>query len=254
MEGIIFDIKRFAVHDGPGIRTTLFFKGCPLNCWWCHNPESISKDIFIDKQNNVAIGKIYSPQSLLKEAEKDTVFFDESDGGITLSGGEPLLQYEFALETAKLLKQKGFHVALDTTGFTSEKRIKEIAQHIDLFLFDLKHIDDALHSKFTGVSNVLILKNLKILDALKKEIRIRIPLIPKINNNQKHLKQIIEFLNTLENIYPIDILPYHKIANHKYQKFYIENKMTDADELSDKEINDVKKMFVDKGFEVTVGG
>jgi len=164
MEGIIFDIKRFAVHDGPGIRTTFFLKGCPLNCWWCHNPESISKGIFFDKKQNVAIGKKYSVQDILIEAEKDRIFFDESDGGITLSGGEPLLQYEFTLEIVKELHQAGFHVSLDTTGYTSEKRISEIAEYVDLFLFDLKHLNDSLHKKFTGVSNIQILNNLRLLE------------------------------------------------------------------------------------------
>lgn len=254
MEGIIFDIKRFAVHDGPGIRTTFFLKGCPLNCWWCHNPESISKGIFFDKKQNVAIGKKYSVQDILIEAEKDRIFFDESDGGITLSGGEPLLQYEFTLEIVKELHQAGFHVSLDTTGYTSEKRISEIAEYVDLFLFDLKHLNDSLHKKFTGVSNIQILNNLRLLDSLNKKIRIRIPLIRGVNDSKSHLLQVLDFLNSLNVKHPVDILPYHKIADHKYEKFNIKNKMLHAKEFTDKEVEEVRRLFVKNGFQVTVGG
>ncbi|OYT13869.1 MAG: hypothetical protein B6I19_02890 [Bacteroidetes bacterium 4572_114] len=163
MRGIVFDIKRFAIHDGPGIRTTIFLKGCPLKCWWCHNPESQDIKTFTDVKTIVLdgapfekqeeIGKLMSVEELLEIIEKESVFYDESGGGVTFSGGEPLLQHEFLLEILKALKQKNIHTTVDTCGFAKWEIFEQIIDYTDLFLYDLKHIDQKKHKLFTGADN-----------------------------------------------------------------------------------------------------
>lgn len=264
MNGIIFDIKHFAIHDGPGIRQTIFFKGCPLSCWWCHNPESRSSEIFSYKKEDiiegekvcdiVTIGQKYSVEELVKEIKKDIVFFEESGGGVTLSGGEPLLQYDFVLALLKECKKLEIHSCIDTTGNISSNKLVKIASFTDLFLFDLKHIDDNQHVKYTGVSNKLILSNLKVLDELGKDIWIRLPFIPGINDDEGDLLRIIDFLSNLKNRYPVNILPYHSIGSHKYGRFGIDYRMGGVNEYVEEEINKIVNMFTDSGFVTSVGG
>lgn len=257
MTGIVFDIKRFAIHDGPGIRTSLFFKGCPLSCWWCHNPESRKMGVeqldFKFKGKN-HIGWETTSEQLLIEAEKDRPFYEQSGGGITFTGGEPLMQADFLKETAKLFKQHNLHLCLDTTGFASEKVFQEVSQYIDLFLFDLKHLDDEMHKEFTGVSNKVILKNLEYLIENKKEVHIRFPLIPSINDQTEHLEDLAEYLNSLKHIKNISILPYHKIAQGKYEQLNFENKMSGIKEPSETEVESTKSFLEKQGFDVKIGG
>ncbi|MCF8232251.1 MAG: glycyl-radical enzyme activating protein [Bacteroidales bacterium] len=254
MNGVLFDIKRFAVHDGPGIRTTFFLKGCPMNCLWCHNPEGRIMEPETNPQNGKAIGKHYSAKQLLTEAEKDRMFFEESDGGITFSGGEPLLQYDFMYETLQLLKPQGYHVVIDTTGYAAPAKLISIARKVDLALFDVKHMDAVLHKKYTGVSNRLVLENLTMLDEHGVDLRIRFPLIPGVNNDSENLGQMIGFLKKLKRHYPVDILPYHRIAGHKYDKFKLENRMQEAPEPSEEEIQNTQRFFTEAGFSATIGG
>jgi len=204
--GIIFDIKRFAVHDGPGIRTTVFFKGCLAHCWWCHNPESQSTEIQSVKKSskldamifeeNESVGRKISADELLAEITKDSVYFDESGGGVTFSGGEPLMQPEFLETILKLCKHENINTTLDTTGYCSPEIMQSIHKYIDLFLYDLKIIDDKLHQKYTGLSNIQILENLKFLQSKKKDIIIRMPVIPGVTNTEKNINQILEFLSS----------------------------------------------------------
>lgn len=257
MTGIVFDIKRFAIHDGPGIRTSLFFKGCPLGCWWCHNPESRKTGIeqldFKFKGKN-HIGWETTSEQLLNEVEKDRPFYEQSGGGITFTGGEPLLQAHFLMETAKLFKQHNLNLCLDTTGFASEKIFQEVSQHIDLFLFDLKHLDDEMHKKFTGVSNKVILKNLEYLIKNKKEVHIRFPLIPTINDQLEHLEDMARYLTSLKHIKNISILLYHKIAQGKYEQLNFENKMSEIQEPSKIKAENTRSFFESRGFNVKIGG
>jgi len=264
MQGIIFDIKHYAIHDGPGIRTTVFLKGCPLDCWWCHNPESRSADIFSylkkDKINDrileleEVVGKKYTVGEVMEEIEKDIVFYEESGGGVTFSGGEPLKQYGFLLKLLKNCKKNEIHTCVDTTGFTNPEKLKEIAFYTDLFLFDLKHFDDKMHMKYTGVSNKQILDNLQLLDEMGKTIEIRYPLIPGMNDDEADLLRMFAFLKTLKNNPPVSVLPYHKIGSHKYSRFGIEHKMGGVEEPSKEHIEHIKKLFETAGFEITVGG
>lgn len=228
MQGLIFDIKRYAVHDGPGIRTTIFFKGCPLSCWWCHNPESqdiksqkiiknsIINGVSIKQTEN--IGKVMTVDELMTEIRKDILFFDDSGGGVTFSGGEPLLQANFLLEVLKKCQNEDIHTCIDTSGFSSSQQIKQIIPYTDLFLFDIKHFDDNLHKKYTGVSNKQIFRNLDLLIQSKANIRIRFPLIPGINDCDENLANMKLFMKKHPEIIQLDILPYHNIANHKYKK------------------------------------
>ena len=177
VKGVIFNIKKYALHDGPGIRTTVFFKGCALSCWWCHNPEGISQSIEL----SCGIpGREVSVTELVNELKKDWIFYEESNGGITISGGEPLMQPEFLLHLMeKIHSVMDVSVTLDTSGFAPWKTIEKIKDKIDLFLYDIKLLDDELHQKYTGVSNKLILKNFEKLDKEGRNLIIRFPIIPE---------------------------------------------------------------------------
>jgi len=263
-EGVVFDIKHYAIHDGPGIRQTIFLKGCPLSCWWCHNPESRSREIFsFEKKEHIdgrtvfqteTVGKLYRVEELMTAIEKDSIFFEESAGGVTFSGGEPLLQFDFVMEVLKKCRQKDIHTCVDTTGFIPMEKMKKAAEWTDLFLFDLKQMDDALHRKYTGVSNGLILENLQMLDDLGKEIWIRFPLIPGFNDDESNVLRMLDFLSRLREKPPVQILPYHKIGKQKYTRFGIDYKMSGVEEPDQKHIEKIKKYFEDAGFAVRFGG
>ena len=298
VKGNIFDIKQFAVHDGPGIRTTVFFKGCPLNCWWCHNPEGISTDndiffyetkcigcgtcieicpedavtqeetILIDKEKCTYCGicakncpsdalqntrRTVTSDEVMSEIKKSIVFFDSSDGGVTLSGGEPLMQSEFLKELIKKCKEEDLHITLDTSGYIDSDTFESIIDNIDLFLYDLKIMDDEQHKKYTGTSNKKILKNLKLLSKRGKEVIIRFPVIPGITDTDENLENIIDFLSGLKNIREIDILPYHNVEE-KYKRLGKEYKLEDVKSPEESRIKDVKERFEKEGYVVKEGG
>ena len=204
MNGLIFSVKRYSVHDGPGIRVTFFMKGCPLNCTWCHNPEGISPypetairtERVGEKEfsKNEEIGKYYTIENILEILEKERVFIEHSDGGVTFSGGEPMLQPEFLLEALKACKAKGYHTAVDTSGYSSAENYKSIMPFTDLFLFDIKHLDESKHVEFTGVSNKCINENYILLLNSGKDIMVRIPVIPGFNDDYDHLARLKSFL------------------------------------------------------------
>ena len=249
MTALFFDIKHFVVHDGPGIRTTFFMQGCPLSCRWCHNPES--RPLKPQKSNNFRTFNL-SVEQLLTKAEKDRVFFEESEGGITFSGGEPTAQLLFLKKATRTLNEKGFHVALDTTGFFPAEEAKEMTQLFDLILFDIKHLNSDLHKKYTGVDNRLILQNLHNLVMNKANIRLRIPFIPEINGSKEHLRQLTNIARNYN--LPVDLLPYHRTASHKYEKLDLKNKMKTYSEPSEKEITEAKNFLEDQNIQVSVGG
>lgn len=263
MLGKIFNIQRFCTSDGPGIRTTVFLKGCPLHCLWCHNPESQksspeimyneskciscgrcaplceqychafdgNKHIF-DRKACIACGKCVSPlcsalelsgkdstvEKIISEVLKDAIFYKNSGGGLTLSGGEPLSQAGFCIELLKHAKKNGLHTCIETCGYAPRKAITESAHYTDLYLFDIKETDPALHKKFTGVDNSLILENLKLLDKLDKDIILRCPLIPDFNTRTDHILKIAQIANELDHIKEIQIEPYHEFGVPKYER------------------------------------
>ncbi|MHA1719201.1 MAG: glycyl-radical enzyme activating protein [Promethearchaeota archaeon] len=261
--GIIFDIKKFAIHDGPGIRTTIFLKGCPLNCWWCHNPESqnfnpekysISKLDQHKSENEDFIGKKMSVIDIFKEIEKDLLFYDESGGGVTFSGGEPLGQPEFLLELLKICKKNEINTILDTTGHTDSKILDKIKPYVDLFLYDLKFVDNEKHEKYTGVSNYQIINNLTRLSKEGSNIIIRIPIIPGINDDEDEISKMNIFISGLTNIQRIDLLPFHKIGKDKYQKLNMVYRMENTDEPSEDLMEKIKIKFESTGIPVKIGG
>jgi pyruvate formate lyase activating enzyme len=246
-KGIIFDIKIFAVHDGPGIRTTIFFKGCTMDCWWCHNPESQSFSIETVKQNKSndkceteIIGKTVSVDEVLFEIMKDQVFYEVSSGGVTISGGEPLHQLEFLRDLLIKCKENKIHTTLDTSGCVSQDMIESIMDLTDLFLYDIKVIDFQKHKKYTGISNQFILANLEFLVKKNKQIIVRIPIIPGINDTKRDLEKFGNYLNKL-NILGIELLPFHKIGEAKYTKLNKINRMKDIKEPTKEDMIKVKE-------------
>ncbi len=260
--GIVFNIQRYAVHDGPGIRVTVFLKGCPLRCWWCHNPESLRMEpesIFpswegqgVDKET--ILGKTMTVQEVMTEIEKELIFFDESGGGVTFSGGEPLMQPEFLKAMLECCHKQEIHTALDTSGYAPPHVLQSIIDHVDLFLYDLKIMDDTIHWKYTGVSNRMILENLQTLSRRGKLVFIRFPVIPNITDTQKNIIDMRVFLTDLKSIQQINLLPYHRIAEGKYEKLQQENKMAGVTPPSEEQLNGLKKEFEKHGFRVTIGG
>jgi len=265
MTGIIFDIKRYAVHDGPGIRTTVFFKGCPLNCWWCHNPESISPEIQkytrtvtfdgIELDVEDTVGREITAEALWDEISKDFAFYEESGGGVTFSGGEPFMQPAFLKEIAEICHERGVHVTIDTSGQTSKANLEALLPYTDLFLYDLKLMDDKRHKEFTGVSNVKILENLVFLKDRKKEVIIRFPVIPGYNDDEENIRSTMDFMAGINgSIKEVHLLPYHNIADGKYQRFHIHSKLKKMKTLPEEALYPLKERFEDSGYAVKIGG
>ena len=244
MNATIFEIKRFAVHDGDGIRTTVFFKGCPLKCVWCHNPEGISvkpQEAFYSHkcigcgeckkegfsasdclgEARIQYGKEITVDELLPLLLEDKDFYETSNGGVTLSGGECLMQTDFCAELLKQLKENGVRTAVDTCGFVPKSSLDKVIQYTDVFLYDLKAYDEDVHVKCTGVSNKLILENLLYLDSIGKSVEIRIPFVPDYNDDQ--IEKIANFLSKLRNVTKIRVLGYHNYAGSKYSALNMEN-------------------------------
>ncbi|MBF0302370.1 MAG: glycyl-radical enzyme activating protein [Desulfamplus sp.] len=309
----IFDIKKYAIHDGPGIRTTVFFKGCPLSCLWCHNPEGINpaSQVIYDKKKCLGcmacndgcphkilyrqadgiyvnndnihlcdqcsiftcadfcpakarerVGKVYSVEKILEIIKKDISFYEESNGGLTFSGGEPLMQWIPLIEILKGCRDLEIHTALDTTGFASWSIIEKVAGFIDLFLFDLKIMDDEKHKLYTGVSNQLILENLRRLAIISNNITIRIPLIPGVNDDDTNIEATGRFIASLgsrmngandKQQIGVSLLPYHTFQQSKYVKFGIDYKAENLLPPTQEQIKRVRNRFEALGIVVTVG-
>ena len=258
-QGVIFDIKHYAVHDGPGIRTTVFFKGCPLNCWWCHNPESQNIDpeeIKISDKNYLlndseTLGVKKSLTEVMKEIHKDRIYYEESNGGVTFSGGEPLFQIDFLLALLKDCKASGYHTAVDTAGCTNSSVLMKIIDYVDLFLYDLKLIDDNKHKEYTGQSNKQILDNLRLLIDEGKEVIIRIPIIPTINDSKIEIEKFGKTLIELK-ISSLELLPFHKIGEEKYRRLNKLNRMKDIQPPTKERMKEIKSQFEKFGFHVKI--
>lgn len=220
-KGIIFDIKRFALHDGPGIRTTVFLKGCPLRCSWCHNPESQAFGLthHSGTKGTLLVGREVTVDEIVAQVEKDTTFFDESGGGVTFSGGEPLGQAVFLHDMLIRCGELAIHRAVDTSGYASESDLLTVAGETDLFLYDIKLLDEKQHRTYTGVELSIVLENLIALCETDVPIRLRFPIIPGITDTEKNLISLIELINALPRQLPVDCLPYHAAAMDKYPRF-----------------------------------
>ncbi len=264
--GYIFDIKKYSINDGPGIRTTVFFKGCPLRCWWCHNPEShnVLPEEFpgctfrwkasYNQVNRNVIGSEIHLDEVMKEIEKDIPFYEESKGGVTFSGGEPMLQIDFLSSLLFNCKMKNINTAVDTTGYTDYKNFEKIYNITDIFLYDLKLINNNLHFNYTGVSNINIHRNLQMLSNSGNKVILRIPIIPSITDTKINIDEMMEFIASLKNIREIDLLQYHKSANSKYEKMALENKLPNLEPPSSEEMEKIKDKFSLLGCPVKIGG
>ena len=302
IKGLVFDVKRFAVHDGPGIRTTIFLKGCPLHCLWCHNPESIDRGlelivrssrcsrclscvkacpvkalapgprrgpVVVDRAKCDLCGKCVvacayealeivgrrtTVARIADEAERDRLFFEQSGGGVTLSGGEPLAQPAFAIALLEELKDRGIRTALDTSGQVKSEILLRAAAVSDLILYDLKAMAEPVHQKYTGAANDLILKNLRRLDAAGYRVRIRIPLVAGVNDSDADISVFVAFLKTLSRIRRVDLLTYHNGGGEKARNLGKSSCFQIFEPPSAERMDAIRGAFAEAGFIATVGG
>ena len=215
--GTVFSIEEFAIHDGPGIRTTVFLKGCPLRCTWCHNPEgqAFEPETMVKKGERSICGEIYSPKELAAKLLRNEDIFKMNGGGVTFTGGEPLSQAQFLLEVLEELDGR-IHTAIETSGYAPMEVFREVTGKVDLVMMDIKMVDPELHRKWTGKSNSLILNNLNILVASGRPFIARIPLIPGVNDDKENLEATAALLEGTTGLQRVELLPYHKTAGAKY--------------------------------------
>lgn len=294
IKACIFNIQKYSIHDGPGIRIVVFFKGCPLQCLWCSNPESQNSSLQItwdesrclkrlhcidncaqkaislnnnfikidskkciscfkcvkscDGKSLAIEGKYLTLPEVMKDVLKDEVFYEESNGGVTLSGGEVLEQYEFAAELLKLLKSKNIHTAIETTGYTSNEVFSKFIENVDLLLFDVKHYDREKHYKATNVYNDVIIENLKIAIAKGKDVIIRIPVIPTINASLEDAKG---FCKLLKSVGPnkVNLLPFHQFGQKKYELLNKYYDFKNMEQLHEEDLLAYQNIFIENGFD-----
>jgi len=298
--GLVFNLMRFSLHDGPGIRTTVFLKGCPLHCRWCHNPESQSSkpeilyvgercilcgdcvlacqhgalDLTLDRQllhhpelcqrcgecveacpsaARQLAGRRMTVAEVLAEVLKDQVFYDESGGGITISGGEPLRQAEFVEALLAACKIRQMHTVLDTCGFADAAVLRRISKYVDLFYYDLKLMNSESHQRFTGVKNDLILENLKMLAEGGSAITVRVPILPGVNDDPENSDALSKYLSPL-GVREIDLIPYHKLGNDKYHRMNLSCVMKDVEPPTMEEMETIAARLKRDGFHVRIGG
>ncbi len=265
VSGIIFDLKKFALHDGPGIRTTVFFKGCPLDCWWCHNPEARKPQIESlclkrslsesdDVSHGETVGRRVTVDELMVEIMKDEVFYDQSGGGVTFSGGEPLMQVEFLRELLLASRSRGLHTTVDTSGYAPAEAFDRIDCLVDLFYYDLKIIDEATHQKYTGMSNRLILENFERLCQNGNRVQVRIPMIPGITDTDDNLEDTVRFIKPLSVITEIALLPYNRFGEDKWERFGMVSRLGDVAVPPEEVILARAERLRACGYTVSVGG
>lgn len=296
--GLVFNILRFCLHDGPGIRTTVFLKGCPLSCWWCHNPEGQSPQpdlLYYEarcrqcgscmvvcphgeaaEQNGAIrptplcercgacvqvcvagaremLGREMTVSEVMREVERDIIVYEESGGGVTLSGGEPLQQARFTMALLAACRARRIHTALETCGMAPREALLEAAHQADLVLYDLKVLDPLKHRQYTGASNQAILANLEALAAAGEPLVVRLPVIPGVNDDEADLRDYIRFLARL-GLRHLDLLPYHRIGIDKYRRLDRPYRLPETPAPTAARNRAVAAQFEKEGFEVTIGG
>lgn len=277
--GTVFDIMRFCIHDGPGIRTTVFLKGCPLKCWWCHNPEgqSAKPEIFarvdrcigcgacveackvdaVGKSHCIRcgdcvkvchtgarelVGQVMTVEQVMEQIEKDIIFYDESGGGVTFSGGDPLMQPDFLVALLKQCKALEIRTAVETSGCAKPEVLKRVAEYVDLFLYDVKAMSDKVHKDSTGVSNELVLDNLRELSAYHKNIEIRFPVIPGVNDDNENAAALAELASSLK-VKGVHLLRYHSAGSEKYRNLNKTYIMEDIEPPTDAKMAEISSII-----------
>ncbi len=265
LTGVIFDIKKFAIHDGPGIRTTVFLKGCPMTCHWCHNPEGQRPDPEPvpcpgpapgpEMATETVIGRRVRAGDVLAEIEKDRLFYDESGGGATFSGGEPLMQPDFLEALLDGCRSASIHTVVDTTGCVPARVLMRIMGKVDLFHYDMKLMDSHIHRRFTGVPVEPVLDNLQRLSAAGRPVVIRFPLVPGVTDDDDNLTAISDWLRSLPTPpVRLDVLPFHHLHAGKYARLGRRDPMVCTDGASAEEARSAADFFRTDGFTVTIGG
>ncbi len=254
--GRIFDIQRFSIHDGPGIRTIIFLKGCKLRCKWCCNPESQEYEIqtMMVQGKNKIIGRDVTVDEMMEEIKKDLSYYRRSGGGVTLSGGEALLQPEFAIELLKQCQEFGINTAIESTGFASFDVIKEYLPYLDFFLMDIKHMNSEKHKAFTGKPNDLILENARKIANMGANLIIRVPVIPTFNQTPEEIKAIAMFAKTLPGVKELHLLPYHRLGQDKYEGLGRSYSLEEITPASNMEMNVLLEAAMQSGLQCQIGG
>lgn len=255
-KGRIFDIQRFSVHDGPGIRTIVFLKGCPLRCRWCCNPESQSYEIQQMTMNGKVktVGRDVTAGEVIAEVERDHGYYKRSGGGLTLSGGETLTQPDFAVALLALAHQRGINTAIESTGFADFSVIQKILPHLDLYLMDIKHIDSDKHKAFTGQPNDLILANAQKIARSPVKLIIRTPVVPGFNDTVEEIGAIARFAASLPGVEEMHLLPYHRIGSDKYKGLGREYTLAHIEPPSQEHMNKLLEVVNSCGLRGQIGG
>lgn len=255
-KGRIFDIQRYSIHDGPGIRTIVFLKGCPLRCRWCCNPEG--QNYKIEEMNVNGEKKIYGEditvEELLPKLISDEFYFRRSGGGITLSGGECLAQPDFAPHLLHACRDLGYDTAIETTGYSTWENIQKYLPYVDHVLMDIKHINSDKHKEFTGVNNEIILENARKIAESGADLTIRVPVIPGFNNTPEEIRAISEFAASLPNVTHLHLLPYHRLGEVKYEGLNREYMLHDIEPMTNEYMKSLLKVAQESGLKCQIGG
>lgn len=298
--GLVFDVQRFSLHDGPGIRTTVFLKGCPLACRWCHNPEGMSTapEILVTPDRCIGCGacveacphslpsgidggwaaskdlceacglcadacptgarrlagRVVTVEQLVEEVLRDRVFYNQSGGGVTFSGGEPLRQAGFVLACLEALKEEGVHTAVDTCGLVDRDDLLRAAAIADIFLFDIKHADEASHAEWAGAPNDRILANLEALAGAHDEIWVRVPVVPGVNDDVVNLRRTADLAASLPGVQRVSLLPYHEFGEDKRDRVGVPGASFQADSPRPDRMRDIATIFEEAGLLTVIGG
>ena len=248
----IFNIQKYSIHDGPGIRTVVFFKGCPLKCVWCSNPESQNACPELSLDNLITYGEFLNINYVMNEVMKDKDFYEESNGGITLSGGEAMMQHEFSIALLKKLKKEHIHTACETTGYAPPDIFESFIKHVDLLLFDIKHYDSQKHYTYTSVYNEKIIYNLKTAINNGKDVIIRIPIIPGVNNSLDDARGFCDLIKKVGatkevGATKVNLLPFHQFGEKKYSLLNKEYKFANVAQLHEEDLQAYKEIFIQDG-------